>query len=174
MFAVVLPAEGKGIQGSSAGRCGVTGKRLLLSTVFLVVEYFDYDAFDESGEQNLDVEGLLEGFQRREEQRLERELQRIERELEEREELHTELVEELESKLDWYQERLEKLYRQGRGKSGRRGRLKQKIDEFYEELRVEKRQRWRDVQELRREIRRVEKELDEVREESLLQDFLEG
>lgn len=89
---------------------------------------------------------------------------------ERRDELREEAVTELESKLDWYIDRLETLYQRPGRKPGERDHLKQKIEKFYQEIRREKQQHWRDRQELEKEIREVLRELDEL-EEPLL-DFL--
>ena len=51
----------------------------------------------------------------------------MEEQLEQRVEVHEEIVDELESKLDWYKERLESLYNQRRGRNSKREQLKQQI-----------------------------------------------
>jgi len=116
---------------------------------------FDYTS-------DFSVEEFLEQSQRSEEKRLEDELNRIEEQLESRDQVHEEVVDELESKLDWYRDRLEKLYKQGRGRNNRRDRLKSKISSFYDQLRNEKLEHWQDKQELEMERRQLLRELDEI------------
>ncbi|WP_136687458.1 hypothetical protein [Halorhabdus amylolytica] len=74
-----------------------------------------------------DIEELLEESSEKEQQRLEKERERMEEQLEQRVEVHEEIVDELESKLDWYKERLESLYKQRRGRNSKREQSKQQI-----------------------------------------------
>jgi ElaB/YqjD/DUF883 family membrane-anchored ribosome-binding protein len=113
--------------------------------------------------QEFNVEDFLREEQQSEQERLEQELKRIEDLLSEREEIHSESVSELESKLDWYVERLEDLYRGfGGGQKEEKESLKTKIEGFYTELRREKRNQWRDKIELEMELREVEHALEEI------------
>lgn len=115
-----------------------------------------------------DVEDFLRKEQESEKERLEKELERIEELLSEREEIHLDSVSELESKLDWYIERLEDLYRGiGGAPEEQKEKLKSRIEEFYSELRREKRSQWKDKIELEAELREIERSLDEVEDESL-------
>ena len=116
---------------------------------------FDYD-------QGFDVEEFLDESQELEEARLEDALEEVNKQLERRKELHEETVCELESKLEWYIDRLERLYKQSRGRGGRRERLKSKIEGFYEDIREENLRNWRDRQELERQRRELLQSLDEV------------
>ena len=102
---------------------------------------------------------------------MEKELERISEQLENREEIHQEALNELESKLDWYKDRLEKLYKQGRGRKGKRGELKNQIQRFYQSIREEKQRCWKDRQRL--EERRSEKlrELAELEDTALSELF---
>ena len=142
------------------------------------MDYFDYsedsgDPFDQgAGSWELDVEEFLEQSQQQERQKLEAELQRIGRQLDRRGELHEEAVGELESKLDWYSDRLEQLHNQFSGKHGEREKLKDRIQEFYAELRREKRNNWRDRQELEQGRREILRELNEVEMDDVLSEFL--
>jgi Uma2 family endonuclease len=77
------------------------------------VEYFDYS--DVTWEE-FDVDRFLEASQQQERELLENELQQVRELLEERKQLHEDVIGELESKLEWYLERLEKKYRR-RGSS---------------------------------------------------------
>jgi len=119
---------------------------------------------------DFDVEEFLETTRARERQRLETELERIDRQLEEREKIHEEVISELESKLDWYTNRLEKLYKQSRGRQGRRSHIKSKIDELYQELRNSKQSVWQDKQKLEEERRQLLREMEEL--ETTLTDLL--
>lgn len=120
---------------------------------------------------DFDVEGFLRQEQENEQERLEQELERVEQLLEERVQIHLEAVEELESKLDWYLERLEQAYRLSGGDQQKIRELKTKVENFYSELRTEKRQQWRDKIELEMELREVESALEEVEDQSIIDLF---
>lgn len=140
------------------------------------MEYRDYweDLDIDPSSQGFSVEDFLREEQRSEQERLEQELERIEELLEERREIHLDTVEELESKLDWYVERLEDLYHGFGGvQEDKKRELKGKIEEFYSELRRERRDQWRDRIELEMELREVEQSLEEVRDEEDLWKLLE-
>ena len=119
------------------------------------MDYFDYN-------QAFDVKSFLEKSRKRQQERIDRELQRIEEQLEQRESLHTESIDELESKLDWYIERLEDLYRRSFDTSEEAEKVKDRIEEFYREIRIEKRKRWQDRQKLQRERRELLRERSQV------------
>lgn len=128
------------------------------------MRYFDYKQVD-NGEssfplEDFDVDEFLEETQSQEEKRLEQEIEQIFQQLEERDRIHEEALTELQSKLDWYIERLEELYFRGleQGKQD----LKERIKEFYREIRLEKKERWRDRQKLEKERRQLEKEISEL------------
>lgn len=91
---------------------------------------------------DLDIGELLEESNQRQQQRLEEEPERIEQQLSRRDQVHREIVNELESKLDWYKDRLEALYKQKTEKTGERKELKNQITSFYRQLREEKQQHW--------------------------------
>jgi ElaB/YqjD/DUF883 family membrane-anchored ribosome-binding protein len=130
------------------------------------MEYRDY--WEDLDLQEFDVEDFLREEQQSEKERLEQELERIENLLSEREEIHSESVEELESKLDWYIEQLEDLYQGfGGGQKEEKENLKTKIEDFYRDLRREKRNQWRDKIELEMELREVEHALGEIEESDL-------
>lgn len=116
------------------------------------VEYFDY------GEEGLEIEEFLEESQQLEEQRLEEELERIEHQLEERDRIFEKHREELETRLEWYLDRLEKAYKL----TGPVDELKHKIEDFYRLIRDERLQHWRDRQELEKERRELLNELREL------------
>lgn len=131
----------------------------------------NYTDYFESVEE-VSPKRLLEQFQENERRRLETELRRIDDQLERRDELHEEAMDELVSKRDWYIERLETLYKRAGRNRDERDALKQRIEEFYEAIRTEKRQHWRDRQKLQRERREVLRELDEVAATDLLDELL--
>jgi trichohyalin len=124
------------------------------------VEYFEYESTDTD---ELDVEQFLTESHERQEKRLQEELARIEEQLSEREEIFETHQSELESKLEWYIERLENAYRQRRDPED----LKQRIEEFYRLLRQERVKHWRDRQELEQERRELLRELDEIADADL-------
>lgn len=92
--------------------------------------------------------------------------------MEERNRLHHELLDELESKLDWYLDELRTLYKQRRGKTGRRDEIKTRIREFYREIQGEKRSHWRDRQELEQERRELLSDMSELDNTSEIFDLL--
>ena len=139
------------------------------------MDYFDYpEAQPETSEGttdwDLDIEKFLEQSQDLERQRLEEELQRIDQQLERREEIQDETVGELESTIEWYQERLIKQYKRNSAKQIEE--LKQRIREFYRELREERRHNWRDRQQLEQERRNLLRELREIEDDDLPFDLL--
>jgi uncharacterized protein YbaP (TraB family) len=133
-----------------------------------MIDYFDYPeaesaAFEGTADWDLDIEEFLEQSQKLERQRLEEELQRIDQQLERREEIQSQTVDELESEIEWYQERLIKQYK--RNSTEQIERLKQNIREFYRELREERHQSWRDRQQLEQERRDLLRELRELEDD---------
>jgi hypothetical protein len=134
------------------------------------VEYFDYGESQALNSiSDFDVEEFLKESEQRDRERLTEELERIDDLLEEREMIHEDAVTELESKLDWYIERLEDLYRRGLDRD--KDELKQRIEEFYQEIREQERKHWLDRQELEKERRKLEKELQESDFSTLLENF---
>jgi DNA repair exonuclease SbcCD ATPase subunit len=133
------------------------------------MEYDEYDAWDrhDTDAWPVTVDQFLERSQRQHNERLANELDRIDEQLEERDTIHTEIIDELEWKIERYTDRLEHLYNTGTGKQdGTRKRMKDRIISFQQQLREEHRDHWRDRQELERERRTILRELAEL-EESL-------
>lgn len=120
----------------------------------------DWQNFDQDLLE-LDIEEFLEQDQERERERLEQELERVTDLLEERRELHQEAINELESKLDWYLNRLETAYTRQRPQK-KVDRLKEKVEDFYSAIRREKHEKWRDRIELEMEVREIERSLAEL------------
>jgi chromosome segregation ATPase len=137
------------------------------------MEYQDYWSDLGSSQHEFDVERFLRQEQDEERRRLEKDLERIEDLLEERESIHSENVDELQSKLDWYVDRLEQEYRTFGLDKEKLDRLKSKIEDLYSELRREKRQQWRDKIELEKERREIERAIEEVEGEDSLWELIE-
>ena len=139
------------------------------------MDYFDYseaqpDTFEATTDWDFDIKEFLERSQDLEGQRMKEELQRIDQQLELREEIQSETVDELESTIEWYKERLMKQYK--RNSTSQIAELKQRIREFYRELREEHRHSWRDQQQLKQERRNILRELREIEDDDLLFDLL--
>jgi len=139
------------------------------------MDYFDYseaqpDIFEGTTNWDFDIEEFLERSREEGTQRLEEELQRTDQQLERREEIRIATVDELESKIEWYQERLMNQYK--RNSTQQIEELKQTIQEFYRELREERHQSWRDQQQLEQERRNLLKELRELEDVDPLFDIL--
>ncbi|WP_222913423.1 hypothetical protein [Natrinema sp. SYSU A 869] len=92
------------------------------------MDYVDYSAWNGHGSDTdwaEAVDRFLERSQRQQHDRLTDELDRIAEQLAERDELHAEIVDELEWKIDRYTDQLEQLSRLGRDTGeGRRAQLK--------------------------------------------------
>jgi chromosome segregation ATPase len=119
-----------------------------------------------------DIEELLERSQEREQTRIEAELQQIDLLLEKRKEIHEESVEEVESKLEWYVDRLQQEYRLKADRE-KISELKAQIRSFYSELRDLEREKWLDIQELERERRQLERELEELSDQELMSELMD-
>ena len=139
------------------------------------MDYFDYPeaqpgTSEGTTDWELDIEKFLEQSQDLGRQRLEEELQRIDQQLERREEIQDKTVDGLESMIEWYKERLIKQYK--RNSTSQIEELKQRIREFYRELREEHRHSWRDRQQLEQERRNLLRELREIEDDDLSFDLL--
>jgi len=118
--------------------------------------------------EELDIERFLEESRKRERGRIEKELDHIDDLLSERERIHREQIQQLQSKLEMYIDRLEKLYLRDTGKrGGERDRLKQRIENLYRSIREEQRSHWLDRQDLEENRREIFRELEEL-EDSFL------
>jgi chromosome segregation ATPase len=123
------------------------------------VDYFDYES---SFTDDFDIERFLQESQKQERERISEDLERIEEQLSSRKAIHQTALDELESKLDWYLDRLEKAEKRSFGETEEEKRLKKQIKEFYREIRNEKRQYWSDCQKLEQERRERLQELKET------------
>ncbi|MFP9061717.1 hypothetical protein ACLI4R_14455 [Natrialbaceae archaeon A-chndr2] len=126
------------------------------------MEYFDYTDVNRFLEvEEFEIDRFLDRFQDNEIDRLQKKLDRIESQTEERERIHREAVDELETGLDQYIERLHLLYRQWSSRN-RTKPVKDRITELYQKIRNEKRSSWKDKQKLEQERRALKQEIDEV------------
>lgn len=130
--------------------------------------YFDYDL---GSSDDFDIERFLQESQKQERERISEDLERIEEQLSSRKDVHQTVLDELESKLDWYLDRLEKVEKRSFGETEEEKRLKTQIKEFYREIRNERRQHWSDCQKLEQERRERLRELEEAGSD-LLSDIL--
>lgn len=142
-----------------------------------MVNYFDYSDVEhnQTNENELlgwDVESILSTATQNERERMLDQVERIEHQLEERQELHEHALEELESQLDWYIDRLERLYKRTFGKREEKDELKARVRTLYDELREEKQEFWRDKEQLEREKRQILRELSELNTDEWITEFL--
>lgn len=133
-----------------------------------MTDYFEYSEIN----QGVDVEEFVNRSLEDEKSRLEDSLTEVEELLEERVEVRESTLEELQSKLDWYLQRLETVYRRPGTQPDKRAVLKNRIKEFYTEIRREKRSSWQDRQELEEEKRELRQELGELEDADTVFDFL--
>lgn len=134
------------------------------------MDYFDYS--QELETSGFDIEEFLDQNRKHEEKRLENELERVKSQLEERNEIHEKITQELETKLAEYRERLELMYKQRRGKNGKRDQVKERIHQLSQKLQKERQQHWKDKQKLERERRELISDIDDLSLEDLLTDSL--
>lgn len=122
---------------------------------------------------DVDVDELLQVEQQEEQERLEQEIGRLDELQDERAEIHSENISELESKLKWYVDRLERGYKQVWSRE-RLSCLKTKIEDLYSELRRERRIQWKDRLELELELVEVQRALQESKAEDRVLEFFES
>ncbi|RCU47015.1 hypothetical protein DU504_06675 [Haloplanus salinus] len=139
------------------------------------MDYFDYskDLLESGDALDFDIESFLKESQELEQQRLEEELERIKHQLEQRKEIYNEATQDLESKLEWYVDRLQGMnQRRFSSDKEKEEQLKTKIGDLYSELRQERRSAWRDKQELEKEKRDLLRELEEIEAQDLVGSLL--
>lgn len=132
----------------------------------LVDESYQY--LSEDGSENFewdDVDSLLEESRRRQEQRLQEHLQEIETQIRERNEVYEKYIGNLEDRIKVHKDRMQEAADTSKPF---KEEVLAKLEDLYESLRGEMREKWRDVQKLEREKREIEKELDELKDAELL------
>lgn len=129
----------------------------------------EYQYLSGDGSENTDwndVDSLLEQSRRRQENRLRQHLQDIKKQIQERHSIYEKYIEILEDRIQTHQDRKDKA---GHVNRPFEEEVLAKLEDLYESLRGEMREKWRDIQELEREKREIEKELDELKDAELLE-----
>lgn len=132
----------------------------------LVDESYEY--LSEDGSEDFewdDVDSLLEESRRRQEQRLQEHLQEIEDQVRERNKVYEKYIGNLEDRIKVHKDRMQEAADTSKPF---KEEVLSKLEDLYESLRGEMREKWRDVQKLEREKREIEKELDELKDAELL------
>ena len=127
-----------------------------------------YDYLSENGSEDFEwdeVGELLEESRRRQKNRLQQRLRDIEGQIRERREVYEKYIENLEDRISVHDNRLDKA---GHVNRPFEEEVLAKLEDLYESLRGEMREKWRDIQDLEREKREIEKELDELKDAELL------
>jgi hypothetical protein len=142
----------------------------------LYVEYFDYSIPEEpvqidSQDSWNDIEQLLQKSQTGERQRLEKKLQEIDRNLEKRHSIHGDIISDLDHRIEEYEEELRVQKRQLHGPT-ETDRLEELISELKERRQEKRLEHWRDIQELEHERRQLLFELEELEETEDLISYL--
>lgn len=105
-----------------------------------------------------EITELLQEAHEQERERVAQELERLNEQLHERTAIHTDLIQELESDIERYEEALQEIFTL-HGNRERVEPLKARIRELKQERRTEQRQQWRDRQELLADRREIHNEL---------------
>jgi trichohyalin len=106
------------------------------------------------------IRTVVQELEQRDRDQLAKDLARINEQLEQRDELNSDLLEDLHRSHEWYRDQLHTLYRRGRGKQdGERDRIKERIADLERAIRHERREHWQDRQQLERERREVLRDL---------------
>jgi hypothetical protein len=127
-----------------------------------------YDYLSENGSEDFEwdeVGELLEESRRRQKNRLQQRLRDIEGQIRERREVYEKYIENLEDRISVHDNRLDKA---GHVNRPFEEEVLAKLEDLYESLRGEMREKWRDIQDLEREKREIEKDLDELKDAELL------
>jgi trichohyalin len=125
------------------------------------------DELEDSSEKSdwSEVDSLLEESRRRQENRLHQNLEDIEKQIQERHRVSEKYIEILEKRISVHDNRLDKA---GTVNRPFEQEVLAILEDLYESLRGEMREKWRDIQELEQEKREIEKELDELKDAELL------
>jgi len=119
-----------------------------------------------SNVEDQDFAGLLSKSQEQEQQRIENELKEIESQLENRERIHETETRELEEALQQEEDRLKRLQRPF-PPTEKVDAQQQRIRELEQWLQDAHQNHWKDSQQLRREKRRLQRELAELNDTDL-------
>lgn len=128
-------------------------------------EYQYLSSNDSENTEWSDVDSLLEESRRRQENRLRQHLQDIEKQIQERHRVYKKYIEIVEERIKVQQDRKDKA---GHVNRPFEEEVLTKLEDLYESLRGEIREKWRDIQDLEREKREIEKELEELKDAELL------
>ncbi|MDZ7688601.1 MAG: hypothetical protein U5J64_07765 [Halobacteriales archaeon] len=140
------------------------------------MEYFDYSVPDEPFQTDTpdswnDIERLLQKSQTGERQRLEKKLQEIDRHLEKRRSIHGDIINDLDHRIEEYEEELRVQKRQFHGPT-ETDRLEELLSELKEKRQERRLEHWRDIQELEQERRQLLFELEELEDAENLISYL--
>jgi len=146
-----------------------------LQVILSMPGYLDYDVSDSvdyeiySQSSWNDIDGFLEQSIRNEKERLEQQLQQIYRQLDDREEIHEEKIESIESEIFRQKERLDSAERRPGNDDVQ---VRERLKELYREKRKAKEAVWEDKQDLLQEKRSLVRELRELEESRSLEELL--
>lgn len=125
-----------------------------------------FEVVDEPAEV-MNIDEYLDQDTQLKKQRLEAEIHAIDQQIEQREALHEEIADELEFKLDVYEQELEHMESHFRGgESGREEKRKQ-IRSLRRQLHDEHRKFWNDVQRLQGQKRKLQRKIQSVEDDKL-------
>jgi hypothetical protein len=126
----------------------------------------NYEYLSKDGSENYewdDIDEMLAESRRRQKNRLQQRLDEIQAQIQERHEVYEKYIEILEERIRVHQDRKDDA---GHVNRPFEEEVLAKLEDLYESLRGEVREKWRDIQE--REKREIEKELDELKDAELL------
>lgn len=121
-----------------------------------------------TGFQPENIDDLLSATREAERTRVESALAEVNEQLETRDAIHNNQQQDLERALEQYEDRLRQLIRQCASRD-RQARQRTRIRELTQVLQQERRQQWRDRQDLLGERRDLQRELAELTDQSRLQ-----
>jgi DNA repair exonuclease SbcCD ATPase subunit len=128
----------------------------------------NYEYLSEDGSENYewdDIDEMLAESRRRQKNRLQQRLDEVQAQIQERHEVYEKYIEIPEERIRVHQDRKDDA---GHVNRPFEEEVLAKLEDLYESLRGEVREKWRDIQELEREKREIEKELDELKDAELL------
>lgn len=134
---------------------------------YIVQDSVDYNLYTQSSWD--DVDGFLEQSILNEKQRLEQQLQQIYRQLEERNQIHNQKMDSIESEIRKQTDRLESAER---GPGNNDINIRHRLEELYTQKWEAEQSLWRDKQDLLGEKRNLMRELQELDESKDLEELL--